>query len=141
MFGLLQEIYGSVETVRFQAMIRANPHIRNMDWVKAGETICFPAIQAKSSPLSPGKIWVQIAHKTDLDDAYELFKAYPADQPVTRLIPSWSSQHGLSFLIVLKDGFPNEKEAKDTLQQMSADLVSGAEIINNRTKDEIYFAD
>ncbi len=140
-FGLLQEIYGSTEPVRFEAMIRANPHIRNMDWVRAGEKMCFPAIQAKTNPLSPGRIWVQIANRKDLDGAYKLFKDYPADQPEIRLIPSWNRQDGLSFLIVLKSGFPSEREAKDALQKMSADLVSGAEIINNRTKDEIYFAD
>jgi general secretion pathway protein A len=140
-FGLLQEIYGSIETGRFQAMIRANPHIRNMDWVRAGETICFPAIQAKTSPLAPGKIWVQIAQKTDLNEAYKLLKDYPADQPDIRLVPSWNSQDGLSFLIVLKGGFPSEREAKDALRKLSADLLSGAGIINNRTKDAIYFAD
>ncbi len=140
-FGLLQDIYGGIETVRFQAIIRANPHIRNMDWVRAGEKICFPAIQAKTSPLASGKTWVQIAQKADLNEAYKLLKDYPADQPGIRLIPSWNSRKGLSFLIVLNRSFSGEKEARDALRNLSAGLVSGAEIIYNQPKDVIYFAD
>jgi general secretion pathway protein A len=140
-FGLLQDIYGSVDHGRFQAMIRANPHISNMNWVKAGETICFPAAKSKVRPLASGKTWVQIARKTDIGEAYKLFKDYPADQPEIRLIPSWNRLDGLSFLIVLKGGFNGEKEAKEAMQKMPANLASGAEIINSRTKETVYFAD
>jgi general secretion pathway protein A len=140
-FGLLQDVYGSIEPVRLQAMVRINPHIKNLNRVIEGETICFPAIRSKGNPLPPGKIWVQIARSNNLEEAYKLYREYPEGQPEVRMIPSWDRQAGLSFLIVLKSGFTGEREAKDALQKMPGALASGAEIINGGLKDRIYFAD
>lgn len=139
-FRLLQEIYGSTETARFQALIKANPHIRDMNRIWAGETIHFPAIPVKANPLPPGKIWVQIAQKRGLDEAYQLFKDYPADQPRIRLIPSWDRHDGLIFSIVFKNGFSSEAEAKDALRKLPETTEYVAEIMKNREKNAVYFA-
>lgn len=139
-FGLLQEIYGSIETVRFQAMIMANPHIGDMNWVMAGESIYFPAIPVNVNPLPPEKIWVQIAQKRSLDEAYQLFKDYPAGQPDIRLIPSWDRHDGLIFSIVLKNGFPSETEAKNALRKLPKTTAYVAEIMKNRGRNAVYFA-
>jgi len=139
-FRLLQEIYGSTETARFKGLIKANPHIRNMNMVWAGETINFPAIPVKNNPLPPGKIWVQIAQKRGLNEAYQLFKDYPADQPDIRLVPSWDRNDGLVFSIVLKNGFSGEAEAEDAIRKLPETTAHVAEIMKNRGKDAVYFA-
>ena len=139
-FYLLQEIYGSIETARFQALMKANPNIRNMNMVWAGETIYFPAIPVKENPLPPDKIWVQIAQKRGLNEAYQLFKDYPRDQPGIRLIPSWDKKDGLVFSIVLKNGFSSEAEAEDAIRKLPKTTAYVAEIMKNRGKDAVYFA-
>jgi general secretion pathway protein A len=137
---LLREIYGSTETARFMAVVRANPHIRDMNWVLAGETIHFPAIKTIGNPLEQGKTWVQIAQANRLEDAYRLFKDYPADQPPIRLIPAWNPKDGLRFTIVLKESFDSPEAAGAALGRLPPSLAKGAGIMEKPDSDTVYFA-
>jgi general secretion pathway protein A len=139
-FYLLQEIYGGIETARFKALIKANPQIKDMNKVWAGDTIHFPAIPVMGSPLPQGKTWVEIARKKSLDEAYQLFKDYPSDQPGIRLIPLWEKNEGLVFSIVLKNGFSGEAEAKNAIRELTEKTSYVAEIMKNISKDAVYFA-
>jgi general secretion pathway protein A len=138
-FRLLLEIYGSTETERFRAVTRANPHIEDMNWVLAGETIHFPALRGRGNPLDPGKTWVQIARKGSLDDAYNFFKDYPADQPGIRLIPMWNPREGLAFSMVLKRGFDSPAAAGEAMRSLPRSFASKAEILKNQESDTVYF--
>ena len=137
---LLQEIYGSTETVRFTAVVRANPQIRDINWVLAGETIYFPAIKSKGDPLEQGKTWVRIVQANRLEDAYRLFKDYPANQPPIRLIPAWNPRDGLRFTIVLKEGFESPAAAGAALGRLPPPLAKGAGILEKPDSDTVYFA-
>jgi len=137
---LLQEIYGSTETVRFMAVVRANPQIRDINWVIAGETIYFPAIKSKGDPLEQGKTWVRIVQANRLEDAYRLFKDYPANQPPIRLIPAWNPRDGLRFTIVLKEGFESQAAAGAALGRLPPPLAKGAGIMEKPDSDTVYFA-
>ncbi|PJC71639.1 MAG: hypothetical protein CO013_13595, partial [Syntrophobacterales bacterium CG_4_8_14_3_um_filter_58_8] len=86
--------------------------------------------------LVPGKIWVQMAKKTALEDACRLFKDYPSDMPPIRLIPSWNPREGLVFTIVLKNGFSSAEAARDAIQH----LPTGAKIMQKPEKDTVFFA-
>ena len=102
---LLLQIYGNTETNRFKAVARANPHIKNMNRVRAGETITFPAIPAKAGSLETASHWVQIAKKGSLEEAYQIFKRYPADQPPIRLIPIVEQKRRPGFFHYPEEGF------------------------------------
>ena len=137
---LLREIYGSTETARFMAVIRANPQIHNINWVLAGETIYFPAIKGRGNPLEQDKIWVQIAQANRLEEAYRLFKDYPEDQPPIRLIPAWNPREGLRFTIVLKEGFDSLAAAGTALRSLPPSLAKVAGIMEKPDSDTVYFA-
>jgi len=136
----LRDVYGSIETARFMAVVRANPHIDDMNWVLAGETIHFPAIRGNANLLAPDKIWLQIAQKKSLDNAYRFFKDYPGDQPPIRLIPAWNPREGLRFTIVLKEGFDSLAAAGTALRSLPPSLAKGAEIMEKPDSDTVYFA-
>jgi general secretion pathway protein A len=133
---LLREIYGNNGTANLQAVALANPHISDMNRVRAGETISLPAIPASPGSLAPEKIWVQMAKKAALEDAYRLFTDYPSDMPPIRLIASWNPREGLVFTIVLKNGFSSAKAARDAIQH----LPTGAKIMEKTEKGTIFFA-
>jgi general secretion pathway protein A len=137
--GLLQEIYGTTETERFRAVIRANPHIKDMNWVIAGETIHFPAIRGKSDPLEPGKIWVRVAREKSLAEAYRVFKDYPDGAPPIRLIPAWNPGEGLSFTIVLRQGFENAEAAGRAIRNLPFVLAGSAGILEKPGGNTVYF--
>ncbi len=137
---LLQEIYGDIRSAPYQAFIRANPHIADMNSVRAGETIHFPAIPTSSPFLAPEKIWVQIARKSDLEEAYRLYKEYPADMPPVRLIPSWNRMDGMVFVLFLKKPFYGEPGARDAIRNLPPALAARAEIMRKPEKDTVFFA-
>jgi general secretion pathway protein A len=137
---LLQEIYGDIRSAPFQAFIRANPHIPDINRVLAGETIHFPAIPTSSPFLAPEKIWVQIARKSGLEEAYRIYKDYPADMPPIRLIPSWNRRDGMVFVIFLKKFFHSEAEAQNVVRNLLPALAAGAEIMRRPEKDTLFFA-
>jgi general secretion pathway protein A len=133
---LLREIYGNNGTANVKAVALANPHISDMNRVRAGETLSLPAVPASQGSPLPGKIWVQMAKKTTIEDAYRLLKDYPSDMPPIRLIPSWNPREGLVFALVLKKGFSNEAEARDAIQH----LPTGAKIMVKMEPGSIFFA-
>jgi hypothetical protein len=137
--GLLQEIYGSTETERFRAVIRANPHIKDMNWVIAGETIHFPAIRGRGNPLEPGKTWVRVAQAKTLAEAYRAFKDYPNGGPPIRLIPAWNPREGLTFTIVLRQGFENAEVAGRAIRSLPYALAGGAGILEKPDENTVYF--
>ena len=137
---LLQEIYGSIGSAPFQAFIRANPHIADPNWVRAGQTIHFPAIPTSSPFIAPGKIWVQIAMKSDIEEAYRLYKDYPADMPPVRMIPSWNRKEGMVFVFSLKKVFSSEHAAQDAIRNLPPALAARAEIMRRPEKDTVFFA-
>ena len=137
---LLLQIYGNTETNRFKAVISANPHVKDMNRVRAGETITFPAIPAKAGSLESASHWVQIAKRSSLDEAYQIFKRYPADQPPIRVIPSWNKRDGLVFSIIIRKGFNKEEGAQDAIRNLPVEFAMGSEIMKKPAKDTVYFA-
>jgi general secretion pathway protein A len=137
---LLLQIYGNTESNRFKTVAKANPHIKDMNRVRAGETITFPAIPAKAGSLETASHWVQIAKKGSLVEAYQIFRRYPADQPSIRLIPTWDIKDGLVFFIVLRKGFNKESEAREAIRNLPPEFAAGSEIMKKPGKDTVYFA-
>lgn len=137
---LLLEIYGNTESNRFKAVARANPHIKDMNRIQTGETIAFPAIPAKAGSLETASHWVQIAKKGSLEEAYQIFKGYPADQPSIRLIPMWNKRDGLVFSIILRKGFNKKEGAQDAIRNLPSEFAVGSEIMKKPEMDTVYFA-
>ena len=137
---LLLQIYGNTESNRFKAVAKANPHIKDMNRVRAGETITFPAIPAKAGSLETASHWVQIAKKGSLVEAYQTFKRYPADQPPIRLIPTWNKKDGLVFFIILRKGFNKEVGAREAIRNLPSEFAAGSEMMKKPENDTVYFA-
>ncbi|MDP1990530.1 MAG: AAA family ATPase [Syntrophales bacterium] len=137
---LLLQIYGNTETNRFNAVAKANPHIKDMNRVRAGETITFPAIPAKAGSLGAASHWVQIAKKGSLVEAYQIFRRYPADQPPIRLIPTWNKKDGLVFFIILTKGFNKEIGAQEAIRNLPSEFAASLKIMEKPGKDTVYFA-
>lgn len=139
-FHLVQEIYGSIGSVPLQAFIRANPHIADINWVRAGATVHFPAVPTSSPFLAPGKLWVQIAKTSGLEEAYRLYKDPPADLPPIRLVPFWNRKEGIAFVILLKAGFFSEAEALEAIRNLPPAVAVRAEIMRKPEKETVFFA-
>jgi general secretion pathway protein A len=133
---LLPVIYGSGGANNLQAVMKANPHVPDLNRIPAGAAIVLPAIQASKPPLAPDKVWVQMARKGSLEEALRLLRIYPSDMPPIRLVPSWSPREGMVFTIVLKTGFAGTEAARAAMEH----LPTGARIMEKADQDTLYFA-
>jgi hypothetical protein len=133
---LLREVYGGSGGLdRFQAIIQANPHIDDINVVRTGERIIFPAIPSTTSWPQDGKI-VSVASKTNLDDAYSYYKKFPV---YVRILPFWNPRDGMVFAIVLKKVFNSETEARSAIRTLPPLLAAGAGIMEKPGADTVYY--
>ncbi len=135
-YQLLLEIYGSTRMDLFQAVSRANPQIANMNWVRAGEQIAFPAVQMAAPWPQNGKR-VQIASKRSLDEAYGLYKEYPG---YIKILPFWNPREGMVYGLLLRDVFDNDAAMRNVIKKLPASLAANALIMEKPGADTVYFA-
>jgi general secretion pathway protein A len=132
---LLRDVYGSNGLDRFQAIIEANPHIEDINLVRTGERIIFPAVPATTPWPQDGKL-VRIANKANLDEAYSFYKKCPA---YIRMLPFWNPRDGIVFAFVLKKVLFSEQEARSAIRNLPPSLAANAEIMEKPGKDTIFY--
>jgi general secretion pathway protein A len=136
---MLTDFYGVYNDSIFQSVARANPHIKNLSRVPAGEMIHLPALPVEKSPLAANRYWVQIASSTNLEEAYELYRTYKPEFSSVRFLPYWNPRQGMVFSIVLKDGLPDETSARQSITRLPAILASGAGVMKNPEQDTVFY--
>ncbi|MGA3206918.1 MAG: AAA family ATPase [Syntrophales bacterium] len=136
---LLNDFYGDFDREQLRKVARANPHIKNLSRVSAGEIIELPAIPAKSNPLASGKCWVRVARSGKIDEIYELYKNYHPILPSLNFLSYWNSREGLAFTIVLKDGFSSMEDALSAARRLPQPLAGNAEVFAKVSDDTIFF--
>jgi len=136
-YRLLLEIYGKMGTDRFRAVVRANPQIANMNLVRTGELIAFPAVPVAGAPWPQNGKRVRIALKGNLNDAYGFYKEYPA---YIKMLPLWTPRDGLVFALVLRKIFDSDAEAQSAIGKLPAALAVNAQIMEKPGTDAVFFA-
>jgi len=136
---MLTDLYGTHDERVFQSVALANPHIRNLGRVKAGETIHLPALPAPGSPLPFDRYWVQLAASQNLEQTYELYRAYEPTMPALRFLPYWHPGQGVVFSIIMKDGYPDESAANQGIARLPAAQASGARVLKGMDKDTVFY--
>lgn len=117
---IIRNVYGVVSRDQHQAIVKANPHIEDFNQVREEETIFLPVLSL-TAPLPASKhYWVRIAEAKEIEEAYALLKGYPKHLPPVRLLPYWNPSEGLTFALVLHNGF--EDRASDKASAVEAAL-------------------
>jgi general secretion pathway protein A len=136
---MLTDFYGEYDPGILRSVASANPHIRSLSRVQAGEVIHLPALPAGKSPLAANRYWVQILSSNNLEETYEFFRTYKPELSSLRFLPYWNPRQGVIFSVVLKDGFPDEITARQKIAALPAVLASRADVIKNPDKDTVFY--
>lgn len=137
---LLEAVYADTGTAHIRAIVQANPDIPDINQIRAGETLHFPAISAAPTFFGPGKVRVQIAKSRDLEQAYRLLINLSPNLPPIRMVPLWNQREGFAFLLVLKEKFPDEAAALAAIRQLPPHLGSAAKVMVALATDTVLFA-
>ena len=136
---MLNDFYGEYNKSIFRSVAQANPHIKNLSRVQAGELIHLPALPAEKSPLAANRYWVQIAASKNLEEIYELYKTYKLEVPSLRFLPYWNPRQGMVFAIMMKDGFPDEVAARQNINRLPNALAFEAGVLKNLEQDTVFY--
>lgn len=117
----------------------ANPHIGNVDHVKSGDVITFPAIPVEGES-TPWRCWVEVAEEDNLGRANLVLQEYRNGDLPVRIVPYWSEQNGLKFSILLEDGFMDEGAALKAIDGLPPHISPKARIISTWGGDTVFFA-
>lgn len=136
---MLRDFYGEFDDGQFNAVVLANPHIKNLNRVNAGEVVNLPALTVKSNPLPAGKYLVRVAADDNIEEVYELYRNYKELLPSLRFLPYWNSREGLMFAVFLKDGYNNMESARNTAEKLPQPLASNAGVLEKSNDDTVFF--
>ena len=138
---VIQKVYGRYNSKYFRSLILANPDIVDPDRVEIGQTIYLPAIPAAVQPSKEKIWWILVEEADSLETAYDYLRLYPEQAPAARLIPYWTRQSGIRFVVVLREYFDDEASAQQHLSKMPPDLFSQGKVSMLGDENTVYFAD
>jgi general secretion pathway protein A len=136
---MIHDFYGDVDPRQLRAFALANPHIKNLNRVRAGERVSLPAIPAKSNPFPSGNFWVNLAQGEDIDKMYDVYKRYETIVPSVKFIPHWNDREGLVFAIYFKDGYPDADSALAEVTKLPKPISAKAKVSTTFAEDTVFF--
>jgi len=136
---MIATVYGFYTNQYRELVKKANPGIRNLNRVTAGDVISFPVISAESQP-SPSMYRVQIGEKDELESAQTLLQQYSDKLPPMQILPYWNTRDGLKFSILIRGGFLDERSAQEVIDQLPALIAVDSKIVSKWREDTVLFA-
>lgn len=136
---MIAAVYGFYNNKNRVLVESANPGIKNLNRVTAGDVISFPLISAESQP-SPSMYWVQIGKKDELESAHTLLRQYSDRLPPMQILPYWNNHDGLKFSILIRGGFLDERSAREAIDKLPALIAVDSEIVSKWGDDTVFFA-
>jgi general secretion pathway protein A len=137
----LHNIYGVVSPEIINAVIIANPHIRNKDVIAEGDVIALPSIPADIEPISGGNIIVSLEGGKDLETMYNIFRNNPNEKklPPLAFLSFWNNKEGISFAIVIDKYFKNISAAREAVVKLPPVIAAKTKILSQWNADTVFF--
>jgi len=136
---MLTDFYGNFNERQLKAVAIANPHIKNLNRIRAGEVIKLPAIPIQSNPLPPGKNLILIAKSDDIEQIYDLYKKYERTLPSLKFVSYWNTKDGMLFAIFMKDGYPDMESALNAAKKLPQPISSEAQVLSQLDDNTVFF--
>jgi len=136
---MIATVYGFYNNQYRELVKKANPGIRNLNRVTAGDIISFPVISAESQS-SPSIYRVQIGKKDELESAHTLLQQYSDKLPPMQILPYWNNRDGLKFSILIRGGFLDKRSAQEAIDELPALIPVDSKIVSKWEDDTVFFA-
>jgi general secretion pathway protein A len=136
---LVQKVYGAY-TYRFhEAILAANPRLKDPDSLVAGQPLNFPALSADTTNMPGTTWWISLSRKPDLKTAMAtLRKKTMAGFPL-RILALRTPDEGLCFRIVLKTCLESEREAEFAKEQLVLSPLTTPEVFCLKKEETMVY--
>ncbi|PKN53125.1 MAG: hypothetical protein CVU55_02630 [Deltaproteobacteria bacterium HGW-Deltaproteobacteria-13] len=137
----LYNIYGGINPDILNAVLAANPHIKNKDRVTEGTVITIPSIPANIKPVKEGEIIVALKSGKDLETMYNIFRNNPDERkmPARAFLSFWNKKDGMEFMIVIDKSFKNKSLAEEAVGKLPPVIAAEAKILSQWETDTVFF--
>ena len=133
-FQLLTDIYGVISEKIFRAVVLSNPHIKNLNHVRAGDDIKFPFVELKPAKESLNFYYIKLSDFDNLASAYSEYKKYRRDRIPVRIVSYGDGTRNIKYEVLLKSGFRMRESAIKTAKEFNGDIIS-------LDKNKTYYSD
>lgn len=136
---MIWRMYGVSNPLQVKALAAANPRIRNLNRLRPGERLFFPAQPLASQPRYP---FFLLYESEALSDAWKALKKFDAEDLPLRLIAFWREDLGLRFRIVPNACF-KDWQALEAWQLRLKDVLEDGEAPLPRSWETglVFYAD
>ena len=125
---IMERIYGRDAYLQLDAVVKANPHLSDLELVRTGDVLNLPLRTKLYYPLTPGRYWVQLAVLDNLKAAYDFIIESKIPDSLL-LSPCWNERDGLIFPVLLKEEFLDEKAAAAAISPLPSSLAVHAKVV------------
>ena len=140
---LLRNIYGAAYSGALEAVIKANPHIKNKDIIKEGDIITLPAIAADVHPVKNDVFIILLKQGKDIEMMYDFFRdnCYRKNMPPIVFFPFWNKkEEGVTFAVVIDKIFNNSLEAQKAIKKLPPAVIANTKILPGWGADTVIFS-
>ncbi len=127
LWRMLQRIYGKADLHILGLVQEANPEIKDLDLLEAGQSIVLPALAGRPVQES-GVYWLQYQSWQDLNQAHEY--VFQQKDPELRILSYWIPNAGLRHAVVSSRSFSQRGQAESALQDLGQEIANSARILD-----------
>ena len=137
----LNNIYGDTSSNIMNAVLTANPHIKNTNIITEGAIITLPSIPAEIKTISEGDIIVSLEGGQDLETMYNIFRNNPDEKrlPPLAFLSFWNKKEGINFTIVIDKYFKNIHAAQEAVGKLPPAIAAKTKILSQWNADTVFF--
>ncbi len=133
------KVYGSGGKRILSMFSGANPEIEDLDAVRPGQVLHFPAIIAGAPPA--GSSLVRVGRADSLDMAFAYLSQARADWPELTLFAHFSPTQGLIFDVVMDKIFADRASAGRAAASLPQELAGKAVIVDSFEPGSVFYTD
>lgn len=136
--AMMKTLYGDADYSRMEAVLQANPEVKDLNQVVCGTKLRFPAISSGARPPE-GAVLVKVSSEQSLEAAYEAVRKRNGRLPPVRLLPYWNRREGLVLAILLKETFPDKTSAMEALQKLPPSIAGKAKLLDSWDPSTVFY--
>lgn len=116
-------VYGSSSAEIKNAIAQANPKINKETFFIYGNSkIVLPAITNSKPASEYPRYMIKLAEFDEINRAYNFVRLYPAHLPKIAIMPCLRFDKGMSFIVVIGQGFKDNSTAQDMLLEIPEEI-------------------
>lgn len=129
-------LYGSSRRSLLNRLAKANPGV-NVDRIRAGQSLTFPAIAASALPA--GSQLIKVREVSDLEQGFGFLAKHRQSASPLALFVTFQPATGLHYEVVVSTFYANQAAAKAAMAQMPATLAGRATLVSSYPADTVYY--